>query len=94
LYSCYLDPENCTNSGCKFIYKWKSNGLNLTDFIIAGSLGLIVNNWIAIGFSTDNRMVLFFYIFVVKKHFLKLIIRVWTMLWLVKQTMMFYIYVI
>ncbi len=29
----------------------------MIDFVIAGKIGTINNNWLAIGFSLDNQMV-------------------------------------
>jgi hypothetical protein len=57
-YVCFVYPPGCQDNSCKFIYRWKNNNNeNYTDFTIAGKLEKISNNWLGIGFSTDEEMV-------------------------------------
>ena len=57
LYGCFLYPSGCSGNSCTFIYKWKSNGNNLTDFEINAQIETITNNWVGIAFSNDRIMV-------------------------------------
>jgi hypothetical protein len=53
---CFKYPEECSDSGCGIIYKWKSRG-DLVDFSLAASNFSASKGWLAIGFSNDSDMV-------------------------------------
>ena len=57
-YGCYREPENCQNSNCLYIYKYKNDGENI-KFEISGKTSDSTASWLSIAFSNDQAMVHF-----------------------------------
>ena len=55
--NCFVYPENCKSTDCKFIYTWTHDSGNSTHFNIAGNLDTLQDKYLAIGFSKDRKMV-------------------------------------
>ena len=51
-----MSPDNCENSDCEYVVKYKDNNQN-TDFVISTKINSFTNFWFAIGFSYDQVMV-------------------------------------
>ncbi len=60
-YACFKQPENCQDTECSFIFKWKQtkNTSDYHDFLISAKINgpKIRAIWLAIGFSKDPFMV-------------------------------------
>ena len=50
---CFID---CTGNSCNYIVTWRDNG-DAVDFELSTKLQDTNNKWIAIGFSSDLKMV-------------------------------------
>jgi hypothetical protein len=53
---CFKSPNDCTGNSCQLIFKYTADG-NSTYFNLYGKVGTLSNQWLAIGFSLDQKMV-------------------------------------
>ena len=53
-YGCFKQPQNCQNTDCNYLIKWKRQG-DMIDFLMYTQTQ--DNTWLAIGFNQAPKMV-------------------------------------
>jgi len=54
-YSCFKSPNDCIDKSCDYLAKWKRVDDEKIEFLLSSKMS--ANNWLAIGFSKDQKMV-------------------------------------
>lgn len=56
-YGCFRSPSDCQNSECLFLAKWRpSDDSHFTDFVVSAKRVDTENQYVATGFSLDDKM--------------------------------------